>query len=48
MKAAVMTDEARELYSRATTASLTAQLVKRGLRTRATFRLPIWVTLTRQ
>ena len=30
-----MTDEARELYSKATTASLTAQLVKRGLRTRA-------------
>jgi regulator of RNase E activity RraA len=30
-----MSDEARELYSRATTASLTAQLVKRGLRTRA-------------
>jgi regulator of RNase E activity RraA len=30
-----MTDEARELYSHATTASLTAQLVKRGLRTRA-------------
>lgn len=29
------TDKARELYSRATTASLTAQLVKRGLRTRA-------------
>jgi regulator of RNase E activity RraA len=30
-----MSDEARELYARATTASLTAQLVKRGLRTRA-------------
>jgi len=30
-----MTDEARELYSHATTASLTAQLVNRGLRTRA-------------
>lgn len=30
-----MSDEARELYSSATTASLTAQLVKRGLRTRA-------------
>ena len=35
MKTAVMTDEARELYSRAITASLTAQLIKRGLRTRA-------------
>ena len=35
MTAATMTDEARELYSKATTASLTAQLVKRGLRTRA-------------
>ena len=34
MTDATMTDEARELYSRATTASLTAQLVKRGLRTR--------------
>ena len=30
-----MTDKARELYSRATTASLTAQLIKRGMRTRA-------------
>ena len=29
-----MTDTARELYSRATTASLTAQLIKRGMRTR--------------
>lgn len=28
------TDQARELYSRATTASLTAQLIKRGMRTR--------------
>ncbi|UCH49486.1 MAG: ribonuclease activity regulator RraA [Betaproteobacteria bacterium] len=35
MTNATMTDEARELYSQATTASLTAQLVKRGLRTRA-------------
>ena len=35
MKTAPMTDSARELYSRATTASLTAQLIKRGLRTRA-------------
>lgn len=30
-----LSDTARDLYSRATTASLTAQLVKRGLRTRA-------------
>ncbi len=30
-----MTDRARALYARASTASLTAQLVKRGLRTRA-------------
>jgi regulator of RNase E activity RraA len=30
-----ITDEAQELYANATTASLTAQLVKRGLRTRA-------------
>jgi regulator of RNase E activity RraA len=30
-----MTEKARELYSRATTASLTAQLVKRGMRSRA-------------
>ena len=29
----VMSEEARELYSRDTTASLTAQLVKHGLRT---------------
>lgn len=35
MKQAAMTDEARALYSRATTASLTSQLVKRGMRTRA-------------
>ncbi len=35
MTKVAMTDEARALYSRATTASLTAQLVKRGLRTRA-------------
>ncbi len=35
MTKAAMNDEARDLYSRATTASLTAQLVKRGLRTRA-------------
>ncbi len=35
MTNAAMTAEARELYSKATTASLTAQLVKRGFRTRA-------------
>jgi regulator of RNase E activity RraA len=35
MTLAAMSDQARELYARASTASLTAQLVKRGLRTRA-------------
>jgi regulator of RNase E activity RraA len=35
MKTAAMTDDARDLYTRASSASLTAQLVKRGLRTRA-------------
>ena len=35
MTTTAMSDEARELYGRATTASLTAQLIKRGLRTRA-------------
>ncbi len=34
MTNAEITDEARELYARASTASLTAQLIKRGLRTR--------------
>ena len=35
MTETAMSDEAREVYSRATTASLTAQLIKRGLRSRA-------------
>lgn len=35
MSKGTMTEAARELYARATTASLTAQLVKRGFRTRA-------------
>ena len=34
MTNAEMTDDARELYARASTASLTSQLVKRGFRTR--------------
>ncbi len=34
MTNAEITDQARELYARASTASLTAQLIKRGLRTR--------------
>ena len=34
MTKTAMSDEARELYARATTASLTAQLIKRGMRTR--------------
>lgn len=35
MTTAAISDEARALYARVTTASLTAQLIKRGLRTRA-------------
>jgi regulator of RNase E activity RraA len=35
MTKAAISDQARQLFSHATTASLTAQLVKRGLRTRA-------------
>jgi len=34
MTKTAMSDKARELYARATTASLTAQLIKRGMRTR--------------
>lgn len=35
MASTAISDQARQLYAQATTASLTAQLVKRGLRTRA-------------